>query len=195
MAKLVVRNKDLPAEVIELKPGIHRFGRSSGNEVQIDHPTISRFHCEVEVTDSAMFVRDTDSSNGTYVDEYLVEQSVQLAKGHVLRIGDVRLEVKEVPVPAPEVDKIPCVNHPQQPASLKCTQCHKAFCGSCVHILKRTNGQYLRLCPVCSGHCEPLEGMSRAGKDSLGSLVKKLFKKNRGEGKPFYDPGGETRKL
>jgi hypothetical protein len=194
MAKLIIRNEDLPAETIDLKPGVHRFGRSSGNEVQIDHSTISRYHCEVEVLEDAMYVRDTDSSNGTFINDQPVEGSARLQRGDTLRLGDVKMEVKEAPEGV-NTREVFCTNHPELSASMECTQCHKYFCGSCVHLLKRVTGQYLRLCPVCSGHCEPILLVRQNDKRTLGTLVKKLFNKNRDEKKPYYDAGGETRRL
>ena len=175
MAKLVIKTPGLPAEIIPLKSGRNRLGRSSENDFQIQHDTISRFHCEIEVQVEAMFVRDLDSSNGTFVDEQSVNRA-PLTDGQMLRLGDVSLEVKEAPR-AVSVDELPpCFNHPKLPASMACKQCQRKFCGSCIHLLKRTGGQFLRLCPVCSGHCEPLARVE-TGKNVLGSLVSKLFGK------------------
>jgi FHA domain len=174
MAKLVIRTDGLPAEVIKLKNGITRFGRSSGNDIQIQHPSISRFHCEIEVREDAMFVRDMDSSNGTFVNDEPVGEA-QLEAGHLLRLGEVNMEVKEAPKGGGENDILPCHNHPNLPASMKCTQCGKVFCGSCVHLLKRLNNQYLRLCPVCSGHCHPLAENAQTRKTVIGNLVSAHF--------------------
>ena len=65
MAKLVIKSDGLPAEVIQVEKGLNRFGRSSANDYQIHHESVSRFHCEIEVRDDCMIVRDLDSSNGT----------------------------------------------------------------------------------------------------------------------------------
>jgi hypothetical protein len=177
MAKLVIRTPGLPAETIELKRGANRLGRSSGNDFQIFHDTLSRFHCEIEVKDDGLFVRDLDSSNGTYIDEQIVQARCQIRAGQMLRLGDVKLEVKDAPEPASEEDVPACFNHPTQAASMMCTQCKRVFCGACIHILKRTGGQMLKLCPVCSGHCESLQGMNVDKKNFIGSFIKKLFKK------------------
>lgn len=176
MAKLVVRTDGLPAEVIKLKSGINRFGRSSGNDFQIEHPTVSRFHCEIEVREDAMFVRDLDSSNGTFINDQQIGEA-QLETGHVLRLGEVYMEVKDAPKFVGNDELVPCANHPKLSAIMECTQCHKKFCGSCVHILKRLNNQYLRLCPVCSGQCQSLEVMKQEKKKFLGNFVSKWFKK------------------
>ena len=184
MAKLIIRTKGLPAEVIELKKGINRLGRSSANDFQIQHDTISRFHCEIEVRDDGMFVRDVDSSNGTLVNNQPVE-SAQLHSGNFLRLGYVSMEVTNAPEPI--TDALPmCSIHPNLSASMICTQCRKVFCGTCVHILKRTDGNFLRLCPECSGHCEPIKTLVHTPKKSVGSFIKKLFKKESAETQRFH---------
>jgi hypothetical protein len=185
MAKLVIKSDGLPAETIMLKSGVNRLGRSSSNDFQIQHPTISRFHCEIEVRDNAMSVRDLDSSNGTFVNDQPVG-TAQLETGQILRLGDVKLEVKDAPQPVAEGEMPACSNHPNHPASMECTQCHRLFCGACVHILKRAGGKILRLCPACSGHCQPLQGIEQRPKRLFGNLVNKLLgKKNLRQ--PFHD--------
>jgi hypothetical protein len=179
MAKLVIKWDGMPAEVIELKRGVNRLGRSAGNDFQIQHTSVSRFHCEVEVKDDGLFVRDMDSSNGTYVNGQSVERA-QLSNGFILRVGDVAMEVQDAPAPLEAKDFEPCANHPKFPASMECTQCHKKFCGACVHLLQRTGGQILRLCPACSGPCVPMQ-MTQAKKNFLGDLMDKLLKRKPDE--------------
>jgi hypothetical protein len=170
----------MPAEVIKLKKGLNRFGRSSGNDFQIFHESVSRFHCEIELTDDGMIVRDMDSSNGTFINDQPIGEAA-LETGHVLRMGEVRMEVKDAPDAASEKDMIPCVNHPKLAASMVCTQCGKKFCGSCVHLLKRLNGQFLRLCPVCSGHCDPLHAPDAPKRNIVTSLMTRLLKRKQVE--------------
>jgi hypothetical protein len=132
MAKLVIKTEGLPGEVIELKRGINRVGRSSRNDLQIDHHSISRFHAEIELNDEWMFVRDMDSSNGVFVnDEQVLE--CPLESGQVLRLGDVSLEVKDAPVAGAGRELSPCENHLNVAATMVCKQCHRKFCGACVH--------------------------------------------------------------
>jgi len=176
MAKLVIKTEGLPAETLPLKLGLNRLGRSSQNDFEIQHDTISRFHCEVEVHDDTMLVRDLDSSNGTFVDDEPVSKAT-LVSGQFLRLGDVSLEVLDAPVP-PDPDAIPrCVNHPDYPASMRCTKCGRLLCGPCIHILKVAGGISHKLCPACSGHCEPLPNMNRDKKSLFGNLVEKLFRR------------------
>ncbi|HTJ00566.1 MAG TPA: FHA domain-containing RING-H2 finger protein [Dongiaceae bacterium] len=176
MAKLVIRTEGLPAETLKLKTGRNRVGRSSENDFQIQHDTISRFHCEIEVLAESMVVRDLDSSNGTFVNEEPVSKAT-LESGQMLRLGDVQLEVCDAPRPPDPDSVLMCSNHPTFPASMQCTQCQRVFCGTCIHLLRRSGGMVLRLCPVCSGRCEPLQGLGPARKGVLGNLLGKFLKR------------------
>ena len=185
MAKLVIRTEGLTAEIIELKRGINRLGRSSRNDFQLNHDSISRFHAEIVLTEEWMCVRDMDSSNGVFVNDEQVQES-PLESGQVLRLGDVCMLVRDAPVLKSERELAACENHPETKATMICQQCHRRFCGACIHILRRAGGRILRLCPECSGHCEPLTGMNKDAKGRLTNLVRKLLKKNP-PSKPYYD--------
>jgi two-component system, NtrC family, response regulator GlrR len=64
------------------------------NDLVIDDPTVSRFHCEVRITPRGMLVADQDSRNGTFVDGVLVREAF-LRGGSSLRLGRsvLRLEL------------------------------------------------------------------------------------------------------
>src|SRR3972149_1248897 len=115
MAKLVIKTEGLPVEVIELKRGVNRLGRSSRNDFQIDHHSISRFHAEIELNDERMFVRDMDSTNGVFVNGKQVVEC-PLESGQVLRLGYVSLEVKDAPVLKSGRELATCENHPETTA-------------------------------------------------------------------------------
>jgi hypothetical protein len=185
MAKLVIKGKGLRDEVLKLRDGANRLGRSTANDFVILDATVSRFHCQVEVGGDAMFVRDLDSANGTFVDDQLVDRA-ELRNGQVLRLGEVCLEVREAPKAMDEGKVTMCFLHPTYPANMECTQCHKVFCGSCVHILRRSGGKFLRLCPQCSGYCVPLGALRAGTKGFLQEIVGKLLKKRTAR-LPFQD--------
>jgi hypothetical protein len=185
MAKLIIRTEGLTAEVIELKPGVNRLGRSSRNDFQLDHHSISRFHAEVIVTEHWICVRDMDSSNGVFVNDEQV-QECPLENGNILRLGDVSMLVKDAPVLKTPRELAACEYHPETAATMMCKQCHRKFCGSCIHILRRTGGQILRLCPACSGHCEPMTALDHEGSGRFTSFVRKLLKKPT-PSRPYYD--------
>jgi len=183
MAKLIIRTDGRTAETIELKKGLNRLGRSARNDFQLDHDSISRFHAEIVLADEWMCVRDMDSSNGVFVNDEQVLES-PLETGQVLRLGEVSMLVKDAPV-LKERKLAPCDNHSETRATMVCQQCGRKFCNACVHILRRSGGKILRLCPKCSGHCVPLSSLKDKPTGGLSKFVRKLLKKTTT--KVYYD--------
>jgi two-component system response regulator GlrR len=62
------------------------IGSHESNDLVIDDPTVSRFHCEVRIDPRGARVRDLDSKNGTVVDGVTVVEAF-LRGGSVLRFG------------------------------------------------------------------------------------------------------------
>lgn len=62
------------------------IGRGRKADLIISHPTVSRIHCELTEVDGALVVRDNGSSNGTFIDDVQVQQSI-VEPGQVLKIG------------------------------------------------------------------------------------------------------------
>jgi len=59
MARLIVQSKEhQAAQVIELRAGVTRFGRSARNDYPLNDPAVSDLHCEVLVDHDLVFVRD-----------------------------------------------------------------------------------------------------------------------------------------
>ncbi len=50
---------------LKLDDGVHRVGRSSGNDICISVPRVSKFHAELKVEGDDLWVRDVGSTNGT----------------------------------------------------------------------------------------------------------------------------------
>jgi len=68
------------------------IGAAPTNDLVIDEPTVSRFHCELCADDRGVTVRDLDSKNGTSVDGVSVG-SARVRDGSVVRCGRVALRV------------------------------------------------------------------------------------------------------
>lgn len=66
------------------------LGMAPGNDIIIKDPTISRRHCEIELTDEGYAIRDLASTNGTYVQGVRI-QSAYLGAGTEFQIGSSRL--------------------------------------------------------------------------------------------------------
>src|SRR5688572_32125218 len=166
MARLLIKTPQLSVDEILLNPGCNRLGREGENDVLVPHPSISRQHCELWLTEDAVLVRDLSSRNGTFVDEERVNEA-QVFTGQTLRLGDVELVLAEAPVrisvpdlPLPTgakeqvylADGSPaCFFHDAIAAALQCKKCLKVFCKGCVRELRVAGGKPRRFCPECGG--------------------------------------------
>src|SRR5215471_1473148 len=97
MAKLLITSGGFSNRVVELRLGLNRFGRNEGNDVQIEHATISARHCEIVLSADGLTVRDCGSTNGTFLGDEPVQQA-RLAAGQILRLGDVEMLVESTDV-------------------------------------------------------------------------------------------------
>jgi diguanylate cyclase (GGDEF)-like protein len=62
------------------------LGRSSKADVQIDQESVSRNHAKIINTGKSMILRDLGSTNGTYVNDQLIDEYV-LRDGDLVKIG------------------------------------------------------------------------------------------------------------
>jgi hypothetical protein len=200
MAQLIVKSTERTRQIIELKPGLTRFGRSEENDYPIDDPAISDVHCEVIVDHDLIFVRDLGSTNGTFIDHRPVTESA-LHAGQTLQIGplemileapEFRISVPELPKPDNPfeivIEQLPdgyaaCLHHTHRHAVWDCPHCSRVYCDECVSRLRRVGGRLLRLCPRCSTPCvlsawsEKVKGKKRSLIGALADKVKNTFKR------------------
>lgn len=187
MARLLIRTAGVENQLVELKLGVNRVGRSPDADFSVRHPTVSSLHCELLLTDGGVTIRDLESTNGTFVDGRPVREA-RLTAGQIVRLGDVELLVETTDVkvaipkfidtdlPAPPVvltdGSIECPRHPQTLATHQCTRCKEVMCEACVHRLRRKGGKkVLLLCPVCSSPVETIGGPQKPKKKSLFARV------------------------
>ena len=75
------------------KPRVILGRRGGGADFEVDDPEVSRWHCAVEVKDTAIWLKDLDSTNGTYYDNERT-RAAMLGDGIEFRIGSTTLRVK-----------------------------------------------------------------------------------------------------
>jgi len=81
---------ELPEEApqeLSLAPGEYVVGRESSCELWIDQDGISRQHARLTVTETAVFIEDLGSSNGTHIDGHPVVERSELRPGESASIG------------------------------------------------------------------------------------------------------------
>jgi hypothetical protein len=199
MARLIIKTmEEQPVQVIELKPGVNRIGRSSTNDHHLPDPSVSDCHCELLVQSDSVFVRDLGSTNGTFIDRQPVKEAAFYA-GQTLRIGllEMVLDAPPVVVALPELPAPPkaapvqsrlfgdgyaaCLNHLVRHAVWDCPGCGRAFCDDCVRKMRRVGGAYLRFCPACSHICrfsawtEMMRGKKKSFLGKIADKVKHRF--------------------
>ncbi len=191
MARLQIRTPGLDCQLIELKLGPNRIGRSPDSDFRLLHPTISSLHCELVLSESGVVLRDLESTNGTFVNGEPVREA-KLSVGQTVHLGDVELfvETTDAKVEIPEyritdagitgvsvpVDPTACPRHPHAQVTYQCTICRELMCDACVHRLRRKGGKItLLLCPICSNGVEPI-GAKKPKKKSLLSRVGETVK-------------------
>ena len=188
MVRSVLRWLDSPW-AFELLPGLNKLGRNPTNDFRISDPSISSFHAEIAVENDVIRVRDLGSTNGTFIDEVRVEEGL-LKPENVLRLGNVRLALDEVPVTpvcqvpvasttaaqptaapaASQVELAPrCVYHPSERAAYRCENCGGGFCFTCITVIGQGKFGATTVCPMCKGQCYALPP-SKSAKDSPGFL-------------------------
>ena len=90
MSRLLIQRGSSGTQEIVLKPGANRLGRSEQNDLPINDPTVSGFHCEIAFEQDTVIVRDLGSTNGTFINSVPIRQAI-LEPGQTLRLGSVEL--------------------------------------------------------------------------------------------------------
>jgi pSer/pThr/pTyr-binding forkhead associated (FHA) protein len=70
------------------------IGRAGGGaQIEIDDAEVSRWHCAIEVKDGMVWLKDLESTNGTYFEEERTRAAV-LVDGAQFRVGSTVLELR-----------------------------------------------------------------------------------------------------
>ncbi|MCA9293682.1 MAG: FHA domain-containing protein [Phycisphaerales bacterium] len=91
--KLHVFKENGDRKEVPVKPGKHVIGRGEDASIRVPLASVSRRHCEIEVTEDAVLVRDLGSSNGTKRNYQPIDEA-ELRAGDVLSVGDVLFTVQ-----------------------------------------------------------------------------------------------------
>ncbi|MFB6372998.1 MAG: FHA domain-containing protein, partial [Bradymonadaceae bacterium] len=97
MPRLIFEDPQSGQEVsVDIGPELSdvTIGRSPGNVVRINQPSVSREHAEIIYENGQCTIRDLDSSNGTYINGTPVQNQV-LRDGDRIQVGDFPLDYVE----------------------------------------------------------------------------------------------------
>ena len=84
-------------EEIEIKGKVFVLGKSASADYQIHNDTVSRRHCLIRHRGEEYYVEDTNSTNGTYIDDEQVEpkEQVRIKNGQILKLSNVEFRFKQ----------------------------------------------------------------------------------------------------
>jgi pSer/pThr/pTyr-binding forkhead associated (FHA) protein len=88
---LIIRRQDTSVTEFEWGKPILTLGRDSANDIIIDHPLASRRHARLEHDESGYFVRDLESTNGTYVNGDRIEGAHMLRNQDKVWVADTEI--------------------------------------------------------------------------------------------------------
>ena len=190
MAILSIQRDGVATSPIELNLGITRIGRAADNDVVINHASVSSHHCNLELGPDFVVVRDSESTNGTFINDQRVKEA-RLAPGQILRFGQVTATIDwssdQVTVPEVAPPKmaasanlgdgvLSCIKHETVSASWHCPRCDQYFCTGCTHDVHLVGRPSRRTCPGCGGTVQLAPWAdTRKKKQSLWSRIKKSF--------------------
>ena len=92
MPKLVVTTSSLSGRTIEVTAEKTSVGRVEDNQVVLPEASISSHHCELTPQGEDLFVKDLNSTNGTFISGDQIKEGT-LKPGQVLRLGVVELKL------------------------------------------------------------------------------------------------------
>ncbi len=114
MSNFYIIRKDLSIDPVEIASEGLTIGRLSGNDLSLNHPTVSRTHAGIKEFNGDYWIFNLSEANGTLLNGELIEQT-PLADGDLIQIGpfflypkyalgglqlDVEMSVNPLPVEA-----------------------------------------------------------------------------------------------
>ncbi len=111
MSKFIVIRKDVNLDPVVIESEGLTIGRLIGNDLALNHPTVSRTHAGIKEIDGDYWIFNLSDANGTLLNGEQIEQT-PLADGDLIQIGpfflypkydekDLRLEVELTVSPLP----------------------------------------------------------------------------------------------
>jgi pSer/pThr/pTyr-binding forkhead associated (FHA) protein len=159
------------------------IGRDPQCHLRPASPVISKRHCALLVKGEKVFVRDFDSTNGTFLNEAQVKGEVEVQNADVLKVGPISFAVNLELSPV-------SVNKPTPPPATKKTDANEDddIAAMLLSIQDDSDGASTGLSSEVPEGSTVMDLPSRiAGMDQAGEA-----NKNKGQTKPAV-PTGDTR--
>jgi len=89
---LIVQRGPQTGKTWLLPEGQTSIGRDPSNDIVLDDITVSRHHCDIDLTDHQLGIHDAGSTNGTYINDRRADER-RLEPGDRLLVGKFHLVV------------------------------------------------------------------------------------------------------
>lgn len=86
--RLSIKSQDGSYRELEWDKEVFTIGRDSANDLIIDHVLASRRHARLERSETGYYIRDLNSTNGTFVNGELIKDSYLLADQDQIVVAD-----------------------------------------------------------------------------------------------------------
>jgi hypothetical protein len=74
--------------------GRNEIGRSNKNDIVINHPSVSDKHCTILYRNDKFLISDELSTNGTYLNNEIVEDKAYLNDNDIIKLGNISLKLR-----------------------------------------------------------------------------------------------------
>ena len=96
MEQLQIHYVDLGVPRVSDLKGDVAIGRTEGNDLVLNHPSVSRKHARIELRNGKWWIVDLKSTNGVKINGNLISEA-QISSGDKVLVGSVQLELKPLP--------------------------------------------------------------------------------------------------
>jgi hypothetical protein len=93
MYRLILNAGTAEAQEIPLKAGTNYLGRGFANDFRFDDASISTTHCQVIVDGDSVCIRDSGSTNGTFLGGVQIHEAF-VQPGQTIRLGSVEMTLE-----------------------------------------------------------------------------------------------------
>lgn len=80
-------------DTIEIKQAEVIVGRDPNNKIYIPDETISAQHCRIYISDQQWWINDLNSTNGTYLNDEIIDRPCVLTDGDMIMFGQVKFSI------------------------------------------------------------------------------------------------------
>ena len=81
-------------DTFEIKQAEVIVGRDPNNKIYIPDETISAQHCRIYISDQQWWINDLNSTNGTYLNDEIIDRPCVLTDGDMIMFGQVKFSIQ-----------------------------------------------------------------------------------------------------